>query len=141
MGTPEIRMSGRKSNIQTIPGSLTVMWIHASTFKGLQLEKYEPDPKSAYRLLPGKHGLFFLNCEELWAQFTYLLDSMGFPGGTSGKEPSCQRKRHKRHGLNPWVRQIPFKRARQPTSVFLPGKYYGQRSLAGYMGSQEPDMT
>ena len=31
-----------------------------------------------------------------------------------------------------WVRKIPWKRAWQPTPVFLPGKSHGQRSLMGY---------
>ena len=31
-----------------------------------------------------------------------------------------------------WVRKIPWKRKQQPTSVFLPGKFHGQRRLAGY---------
>ena len=31
----------------------------------------------------------------------------GFPGGISGKEPSCQCRRHKRHELDPWVEKIP----------------------------------
>ena len=33
----------------------------------------------------------------------------GFPGGTSGKEPICQCR--KRHGFNPWVRKIRWRRA------------------------------
>ena len=28
---------------------------------------------------------------------------IGFPGDASGKEPNCQRRRHKRHGFDPWV--------------------------------------
>ena len=55
-----------------------------------------------------------------------------FPGGTSGKELSCQCRRHKRHGFDPWVRKIPWKRAWQPTPAFSPGESHGQRSLAGY---------
>ena len=47
----------------------------------------------------------------------------GFPGGTSGKEPACQRKRHKRCGFNTCVRKIPWRRAWQPTPVFLPGEF------------------
>ena len=43
------------------------------------------------------------------------------PGGTGGKEPACQCRRHKRCGFEPWVRKIPWKRKRQPTPVFLPG--------------------
>ena len=31
----------------------------------------------------------------------------GFPGHTSGKEPACQCRRHKRQGFNPWVGKIP----------------------------------
>ena len=33
---------------------------------------------------------------------------MCFPGGTSGKEPTCQCKRHKRRGFDPWVGKIPL---------------------------------
>ena len=50
----------------------------------------------------------------------------------SGKEPTCQCRRPKRHGLNPWVGKIPWSWKWQPTPVFLPGKLHGQRSLAGY---------
>ena len=35
-------------------------------------------------------------------------------------------------GLDPWVRKIPGNRKRQSIPVFLPGKFCGQRSLAGY---------
>ena len=56
----------------------------------------------------------------------------GFPGGTSGNESACQCRRGKRYGFNPWVRKIPWRKARQPTPVFLPGESHGERSLAGY---------
>ena len=36
-----------------------------------------------------------------------------------------------RYGFDPWVRKIPWKRAWQPTLVFLPGESHGQKSLAG----------
>ena len=32
--------------------------------------------------------------------------------------------------MDPWVGKIPWRRARQPTPVFFPGKVNGQRSLA-----------
>ena len=41
-------------------------------------------------------------------------------------------RRHRRCGLDPQVGKIPWKRAWQPTPVFLPGESHGQRSLAGY---------
>ena len=64
-------------------------------------------------------------------------------GGASGKESTCQCKRCKRHGLNPWIGKIPCSRKGQPTPVFLLGKSYGQRSLAGYSpwGCKDWDMT
>ena len=46
---------------------------------------------------------------------------MGFPGGTSGKEPACQCRRCERCGFDPWVGKIPWRRTWKPTPVFLPG--------------------
>ena len=37
----------------------------------------------------------------------------------------------RRNGFNPWVRKIPWRKW-QPTSVILPVKSHGQRSLAGH---------
>ena len=50
----------------------------------------------------------------------------------SGKEPACQCRRNERHGFNPWVRKIPWRRAWQPTPVFFRGESHRQRTLAGY---------
>ena len=55
--------------------------------------------------------------------------SLGFPGDASGKEPTCQCRRHKRHRFYPWVGKIPWRRKWQPTPVFFPGEFHGQRSL------------
>ena len=46
-------------------------------------------------------------------------------------------------GFHPWVRMMPWRRAWQPTPVFLPGKSHGQRSLVGYSpeGQKQSDMT
>ena len=70
-----------------------------------------------------------------------LKINLGFPGGTTGKQPPCQCRRCKRHRFDPWIRKIPWKRAWQPSPVFLPGEFHGQRSLAGYgpWGHRESD--
>ena len=47
-----------------------------------------------------------------------------------GKEPACQCRRQKRHRFNLWFVKIPWRRAWQPTPVFLPEEYHGQRSLS-----------
>ena len=67
----------------------------------------------------------------------YFLD---FPGGASGQEPACQCRRC---GFNPLVRKMPWRRAWQPTPVFLPGESNEQRSLVGYspLGQKESDTT
>ena len=44
------------------------------------------------------------------------------PRSASGKESAHQRGRHKRRGLGPWMGQIPWRRAWQPTPVFVPGE-------------------
>ena len=66
------------------------------------------------------------------SKITTSVQSVGFPGGASGKEPASQNRRHKWHEFNPWVGKIPWRRAWQPTPVFLPGESHGQRSLVGY---------
>ena len=53
----------------------------------------------------------------------------GFPGA-SGEEPACQCRGCERRGS----RKIPWRTARQPTPVFLPGESHGQRSLSGLWG-------
>ena len=63
-----------------------------------------------------------------------------FPWWLHGKEFTCQCKRCR---FDPWVRKIPWRRKWQPTPVFLPGKFHGQRSLVGYnpWGCKESDTT
>ena len=55
--------------------------------------------------------------------------SKGFPGGSVVKNLAAKCRRCR---FDPWVRKIPWKRKWEPTPVFLPKKFYGQRSLAGY---------
>ena len=54
-----------------------------------------------------------------------------FPDSSSGEKPACQCRRHKRHRFNSAVRKI-WRRTWQPTSVFLAGEPYEQKSLVGY---------
>ena len=46
-------------------------------------------------------------------------------------------------GFDPWVRKISWSKKWQPIPVFLPGRYHGHRSLAGYSiwGHKQSDMT
>ena len=77
---------------------------------------YSPPPPLGFR--------FFLPKQPEWS--CLIRD---YPGGPVVETPHSQRGRP---GFNPWVGKIPWRRAWQPTPVFLPGKSHGQRSLAGY---------
>ena len=68
---------------------------------------------------------------------------MEFPGGTSGKEPTCQCRRHKR-SFDPWVRKIPWKRAWQSTPIFFLGESLWTEEPGGLYssrGRKESDTT
>ena len=73
---------------------------------------------------------FMLSREETQKTDHHICDR-GFPGGARGKEPTCQCRRQKRYGFDPWVGKIPWRRAWELTPVFLPGEPHGQRSLGG----------
>ena len=59
---------------------------------------------------------------------------MGFPGGSDGLQ--CGRP-----GFDPWVGKISWKRAWQPTPLFLPGEPPWTEEPDGLqsMGHKEPD--
>ena len=96
---------------------------------------------NAHKQTMGIHSLFLCSWirklrskEGHWfAQIPTVTWS--FPGGASGKEPTCQCKRP---GFDPWGGEIPWKRAGQLTSVFLPGESPWTQEPGGLqpMGSQ-----
>ena len=57
---------------------------------------------------------------------------MGFPDGASGQEPACQWGGIRDVDLLLGLERFPWRREWQPTAVFLPGEFHGQRSLVGY---------
>ena len=93
--------------------------------------------KNQFKLMPQNEQVML---EWNWG---FSLINLGFSGGANGKEPTCQCRRQKRHGFDPWVGKIPWRRTWQPTPVFLPRESHGQRSLVGYSpwGCKESDAT
>ena len=59
---------------------------------------------------------------------TIIGNIIGLPWWLSGKEFSCQCGRAR---FDPWVGRIPWRRVWQPTPVFLPEEFHGQKSLTG----------
>ena len=58
-----------------------------------------------------------------------MLNTGGFLGGTSGKELAWQMQVMQIQSLG---QEDPWRRARQPTPIFLSGETHGQRSLVGH---------
>ena len=112
---------------------LYVPFIGLASSRVLWRRKWQPTPV----FLPGEsQGRGSLVGCRLWGRTEsdttqQQQQSMwGFPGGT-WEESTCQYKRRKRLGFDPWIGRIPWTRKWPPTPVFLPGKFHGQRSLAG----------
>ena len=63
-----------------------------------------------------------------------------FPGSSDSKPSACNVGEV---DFDSWVGKIFWRRKWQPTPVFLPGKFLGQRSLVGYStwGHKESDTT
>ena len=61
----------------------------------------------------------------------WILYHLSHQRSPSGKETTCQCRRLKRCGFDPWLGKIPWRRKWQPTPVSLPGESHGQRILAG----------
>ena len=70
----------------------------------------------------------------------WLMNKEGVPGGSRRKGSACQCGRSR---FYLWVAKIPWRREWLPTPVFLPGEFYGLRSLVGLSpwGGKESDMT
>ena len=64
--------------------------------------------------------------------WSLVREQMGLSKWHSSKGSTCQCGRYQRCRFNPRVWRIPWGRKRQPTPVFLPGKFHRQRSLVDY---------
>ena len=65
------------------------------------------------------------------------------PGGSEVKNLPANAGDTRDKGFDLWVGKLPQRRKWQPTPVFLPGKFQGERRLAGYRpwGLKESDTT
>ena len=84
----------------------------------------------------------FLNIQDkiLKAKLHGIQLATRFPGDSGSKESACNAGDQ---GLIPGLGRFPWRRKRQPTPVFLPGKSHGWRSPAGYspLSHKELDTT
>ena len=64
-------------------------------------------------------GLQCISCSCTWAGASQV---------TSGKEPTCRCRRHSRLSFGPLLRKILWRKAWQPTPIFLPGESMGREA-------------
>ena len=106
---------------------------------GLEFEQAPGDGEGQGGWRAAVHGI--AKSQTRLSNWTTAKKAMGFPSGARGQELACQCRRHKRFGFDPWVRKILWRRAQQPTPLFLPGESYGQKNLAGYVHSVTKSRT
>ena len=85
-------------------------------------------PLKAMMFLPQSKSFLSEYFEPFPLISTSLLSIPTFeasPGGARSEEPVCQGMRCRRHGFLCLVGKIPWRRAWQPTPVFLPGESHG----------------
>ena len=107
-------------------------------FMGLWKEGFAPSYLTHSHLYRSLHQDFIQDVSSkdrgAFADFFWqnLQQRGGLPRQLSGKESACQYRRCRRHGFNPWIKKMPWSRKWQPTPVFLPGKFHGQRGTWGF---------
>ena len=100
--------------------------------------------KVFYKCLFRSNLLIFFSDILNFIHFWLILAASGTSiSGTSSKESASRCRRRKRHKFDLWVWKIPWRRARQPTPVYLAGESQGHRILISYcsQGHKESDTT
>ena len=122
LASPALQVNSSSLSHQGSPNLAEDMQIiHYSVyFRSKELENYRNKNNS------DNPYLFFFSLKGLF--YYQLTSALGLSWCLSGKETTCQRRRHR---FDPWVGKMPWRRKWQPAPVFLPGKPYGQRSLVG----------
>ena len=125
---------------QDRPQELRPTRLNCNLTEGIKIAK-EEFAKSEGGLSVGKGSTNKMTERHILRLFWYLI--LGLPRWPSGNESACQFRRCKRHGFDPWVGKSPCSRKWLIHSGFLPGKFHGQSSLAGYSpkGHTESDTT
>ena len=101
------------------------IWIHISS------KKIHKQPISTWKDTQHKQSLGKCKIKTKSMKYQFLLIKGGLARWYTDKESTCQCRRCKRWGFEPWVGKIPWRRKWQPTPVFLPGKFHGQKNLVG----------
>ena len=82
---------------------------------------------------------------DRWQRALLKLDFMDIYCVYWGFQYTCQYRRCRRHGFDPWAGMIPWRKKWQPTPIFLPGKFHGRgawlATVHGVTKRYDLDMT
>ena len=106
-------------NITCLP---LFLWFNSKVHFVIDKESCNDHPtEMVVQICSNDYFLKFLQRELLAEEILRVYDFLGFPGDASRKEPTCQCRRHRRRGFDPWVGKIPWRRRiRQPIPIFWP---------------------
>jgi len=98
------------------------------------LEKTLESPLDCKEIQPVHSKVYFLitllfQGPQKWLQDMFIRDYLGFPGGAVVKNPPANARDM---GLIPELERSPVVGNDKYMTIFLPGKFHGQRTLVGY---------
>ena len=141
--SPHIKPPSRLHSIATLP---TLLW--GTLSQGPSLSQLQQGSPSSADKPQDSHS--HISVAALCSGEPGSLPSASFSmtllhhfHGSDGEESACSSGDAGEMGLIPAFGKIPWRRARQPTPVFLPREFHRQRTLMGYSsrGSKESDTT
>ena len=125
------------SSVHGILQARILEWVAMLSSRGSSQSR---DRTHVFYNLPALASRFFTT-SSIWEAWKWIyIHTYIDTWWLSGKKSACQWKKCR---LDPWVGKIPWRRKWQPTPVFLPGKFHGQRSLVDYSpwSCKESDTT
>ena len=69
---------------------------------------------------------------EFFPSFSSIIGFWAIYRASLVTQQAMQEMQWRKCKFDPWVGKMPWRRKWQPTPVFLPGEFHGQRSVAGY---------
>ncbi|KAJ1063485.1 hypothetical protein K5549_021582, partial [Capra hircus] len=134
-----IKIAGRNINNLRYADDTTFMAESEEELKSLLMKVKEESEKVGLKLNIQKTKIMASGPITSWEVDGETVEAVSdfiFGGSKMTADGDCsheiKRRSCRRHGFDPWVRKIPWRRAWQPTLLFLPGEFHGQRSLVGY---------
>ena len=111
-------------------GRLGASQENSQCFSSLGMRRPLPFFPSSLLVRKASFGIMLYENFIIWNTLYHTMIAR-IPRWFSGKEFTCQDRTCKTCVFDPWVGKIYCRRNWQTTSVFLPGKSHGQRSLVG----------